>query len=126
MTTPRITRFVAVGVLAAGLAVSGPAWADGGHDRDGLGPVAFIAGLVAGAIAAPYLAAQAPRPVEYAPPPVAYAPPPAYTDAPPPPAQVVYVPAAPGYVYAAAPYTWRQGGDERPDRRRDWHRDDDR
>ncbi len=120
MNTPKLTRAALAGALAVGLLSAAPARADGWHDHDDAGPVAFIAGLVAGAIASPYIVAP-PRPV-YVQPPVAYVPPPVYTYAPPPP--VAYVPASPAYVYAPAPdYRWRRHhGDD--DHRR-W-RDDDR
>lgn len=102
------SRIALVGALVAGVSATAPAWADG-HDFDGGGPIAFIAGLATGVLAAPYVAAPPPAPV-YVQPSVVYAPPPAY----------VYAPSP--YVYQPAPrYDWRRGEDHR-----DWHREEDR
>lgn len=103
MKTSNTSRLATAGILALGLVAATPAWADG---DDAIGPVAFIAGLVAGAAVSPSVVVAPPRPVYYAPQPV-------YSYAPPPP--VAYVPAAPGYVYAPGPYRWRD------DDRRGWH-----
>ena len=116
MNTPKLSHAALAGALALGLLSATPARADGWHDHDNAGPIAFIAGLVTGAIVSPYVAP--PQPV-YAPPPVAYVPPPVYTYAPAPP--VAYVPPTPAYVYAPAPeYRWRGHHDHRR-----WRGDDD-
>ncbi len=119
MNTPKLSHAALAGALAIGLLSATPARADGWHDHDNAGPFAFIAGLVAGAIAAPYVVAPAPQ--VYAPPPVAYVPPPVYNYAPP----VTYVPATPSYVYAPAPdYGWRRHHEDEDHRR--WHGEEDR
>lgn len=106
MKSQRTSRFaVVVAVAAVGFSVASPARADGG-EGDGGGPIAFLAGMVTGALAAPYVAAPPPAPV-YVQPSVVYAPPPAY----------VYAPAPAPYVYQPAPrYGWRG--------REDHHRED--
>ena len=103
-----VARTARAGAVAACLLITLPAHADGWRDRDGGGGAGFIAGLVTGAIAAPFFAPRS-APV-YVAPPVVYAPPP-----------VTYVPVAPAYGWAPA-YRWRHGDDERPR----WRRDDDR
>ena len=120
MSRWRISRTLRTGAIVACLLSTVPAHADGWHDEDGGGGVGFIAGLVTGAIAAPFFAPRV-APV-YAPPPVAYVPAPAYGYAPPPP-PATYLPAAPAYGWAPAPaYRWRREHDDR----RGWRRDDDR
>ncbi len=114
MHKPRLSALTAVGVLAGTLALGPAAHADGWHDHDGYGPLGFIAGLVTGAVVAPYVAA--PPPVVYAPPGYVYGPP-RYVYAPP---QPVF---APGYVYGPGPvYRWHRGDDDR----RHWEGGDDR
>ena len=107
MRNPKLSALTAVGVFVCIVAQGAPAYADGGHDHDGYGPLGFLAGLVTGAVVAPYVVP--PPPVVYAPPRYIYAPP-----------QPVY---APSYVYVPGPaYRWRRGDDER----RHWEREDDR